>query len=110
MNNQTIGKIARIAVIGALAFTVAGCDNDEPKSQAELMKEYWDVPTKAEVERKMAEEMAKRKADEEAFSKTIGGAMVKRTLEEASGTGKTDAEADDRVRRALDRDFGGGNQ
>ena len=39
-------------------------------------------------------------------TKTIGGAMVRRTLETASGTAKKDKEADDRVRRALDRDFG----
>ena len=48
----------------------------------------------------------RRKAQEEAFSKSIGGAMVKRTLEAASGTAKRDKEADDRVKRALDRDFG----
>ena len=40
------------------------------------------------------------------YTKTIGGAMVKRTMETAAGTAKKDKEADDRVRRALDRDFG----
>ena len=43
---------------------------------------------------------------EEMSTKTIGGAMVKRTLETAAGTAKRDKEADARVKRALDRDFG----
>ena len=104
MSKQTIGKEVLIAAIGAFAILVAGCDNDEPKTHAELMKKYWDVPTKAKVEKMKAE--AQRRAREEMYTKTIGGAMVKRTMETASGTAKKDKEADDRVRRALDRDFG----
>ena len=106
MSKQTIGKEVLIAAIGAFAILVAGCDNDEPKTQAELMKKYWDVPTKAKVEKMKAEAEAQRRAREEMATKTIGGAMVKRTMETASGSAKKDQEADDRVRRALDRDFG----
>ena len=106
MSKQTIGKEVLIAAIGAFAILVAGCDNDEPKTHAELMKKYWDVPTKAKVEKLKAEAEAQRRAQEEMYTKTIGGAMVKRTMETASGTAKKDKEADDRVRRALDRDFG----
>jgi antirestriction protein ArdC len=106
MSKQTIGKEVLIAAIGAFAILVAGCDNDEPKTHAELMKKYWDVPTKAKVEKMKAEAEAQRRAREEMYTKTIGGAMVKRTMETASGTAKKDKEADDRVRRALDRDFG----
>ena len=106
MSKQTIGKEVLIAAIGAFAILVAGCDNDEPKTHAELMKKYWDVPTKAKVEKMKAEAEAQRRAREEMYTKTIGGAMVKRTIETASGTAKKDKEADDRVRRALDRDFG----
>ena len=103
---KRLGGIAMVALAGALAITVAGCDNDEPKTHAELMKKYWDVPTKAKVEKMKAEAEAQRRAQEEMYTKTIGGAMVKRTMETASGTAKKDKEADDRVRRALDRDFG----
>lgn len=106
MSKQTIGKEVLIAAIGAFAILVAGCDNDESKTHAELMKKYWDVPTKAKVEKMKAEAEAQRRAREEMYTKTIGGAMVKRTMETASGTAKKDKEADDRVRRALDRDFG----
>ncbi len=106
MSKRTIGEVVLVAAFGALAILVAGCDNDEPKTQAELMKKYWDVPTKAKVEKLKAEAEAQRRAQEEIYTKTIGGAMVKRTMETASGTAKKDKEADDRVRRALDRDFG----
>ena len=60
----------------------------------------------AKVEKMKAEAEAQRRAREEMYTKTIGGAMVKRTMETTSGTAKKDKEADDRVRRALDRDFG----
>ena len=106
MSKRTIGEVVLVAAFGALAILVAGCDNDEPKTHAELMKKYWDVPTKAKVEKMKAEAEAQRRAREEMYTKTIGGAMVKRTMETASGTAKKDKEADDRVRRALDRDFG----
>ena len=106
MSKRTIGEVVLVAAFGALAILVAGCDNDEPKTHAELMKKYWDVPTKAKVEKLKAEAEAQRRAQEEMYTKTIGGAMVKRTMETASGTAKKDKEADDRVRRELDRDFG----
>lgn len=103
---KRLGGITMVALAGVLAITVAGCDNDEPKTHAELMKKYWDVPTKAKVEKIKAEAEAQRRVQEEMYTKTIGGAMVKRTMETAAGTAKKDKEADDRVRRALDRDFG----
>ena len=58
------------------------------------------------LQKMKAEAEAQRRAREEMYTKTIGGAMVKRTMETTSGTAKKDKEADDRVRRALDRDFG----
>lgn len=101
---KRFGGIALIALAGALVFAV-GCEK-EPTREEIMRKQWGDVMTKSKFEKMKAEAEAKRKAQEEAFSKTIGGAMVKRTLEAASGTAQKDKEADDRVRRALDRDFG----
>lgn len=101
---KRFGGIALIALAGALVFAV-GCEK-EPTREEIMRKQWGDVMTKSKLEKMKAEAEAKRKAQEEAFSKTIGGVMVKRTLEAASGTAQKDKEADDRVRRALDRDFG----
>jgi len=101
---KRLGGIALVVLAGALVFAV-GCEK-EPTREEIMRKQWGDVMTKSKFEKMKAEAEAKRKAQEEAFSKTIGGAMVKRTLEAASGTAKRDKEADDRVRRALDRDFG----
>ena len=105
---KRLGGIALAVLAGALTFAV-GCEK-EPTREEIMRKQWGDVMTKSKFEKMKAEAEAKRKAQEEAFSKTIGGAMVKRTLEAASGTGKKDKEADDRVRRALDRDFGAPQQ
>ena len=101
---KRLGGIALVVLAGALVFAV-GCEK-EPTREEIMRKQWGDVMTKSKFEKMKAEAEAKRKAQEEAFSKTIGGAMVKRTMETASGTAKKDQEADDRVRRALDRDFG----
>lgn len=101
---KRLGGIALVALAGALVFAV-GCEK-EPTREEIMRKQWGDIMTKSKFEKMKAEAEAKRKAQEEAFSKTIGGAMIKRTLETASGTAKKDKEADDRVRRALDRDFG----
>jgi len=102
---KRFGGIALIALVGALVFAV-GCEKEPTREEIlRRQREELDRVT-ARLEKLKAEAEAKRKAQEEAFSKTIGGAMVKRTLEAASGTLKRDKEADDRVRRALDRDFG----
>ena len=101
---KRLGGIALVVLAGALVFAV-GCEK-EPTREEIMRKQWGDVMTKSKFEKMKAEAEAKRKAQEEAFSKTIGGTMVKRTLEAASGTAKKDKEADDRVRRALDRDFG----
>ena len=99
-----LGGIALVALAGAMVFAV-GCEK-EPTREEIMRKQWGDVMTKSKFEKMKAEAEEKRKAQEEAFSKSIGGAMVKRTLETASGTDKRDKEADDRVKRALDRDFG----
>ena len=101
---KRLGGIALVVLAGALVFAV-GCEK-EPTREEIMRKQWGDIMTKSKFEKMKAEAEAKRKAQEEAFSKTIGGAMVKRTLETASGTDKKDKEADDRVKRALDRDFG----
>ena len=103
MKKRLVG-IALVALAGALVFAV-GCEK-EPTREEIMRKQWGDVMTKSKFEKMKAEAEAKRKAQEEAFSKTIGGSMVKRILETSSGTNKKDKEADDRVRRALDRDFG----
>ena len=103
MKKRLVG-IALVALAGALVFAV-GCEK-EPTREEIMRKQWGDVMTKSKFEKMKAEAEAKRKAQEETFSKSIGGAMVKRTLETAAGTAKKDKEADDRVRRALDRDFG----
>ena len=103
--NKVIGKAARFAVIGVALLCIAGCEKEE--TPAERNRRLWgDIKTKADLEKMRTEAEAQRRADQEKFSKTIGGAMVKRTLETADGTAKKDKEADDRVKRALDRDFG----
>lgn len=101
-----ICRIALVAAIGTLAF-VAGCEKEMTREEI-LRKQREDyIKAKADLERMKAEAEARRNArDEETPPRTIGGAMFKRTVEAASGTGKKDKEADDRVKRALDRDFG----
>lgn len=103
MKKRLVG-IAKAALAGALVFAV-GCEK-EPTREEIMRKQWGDIMTKSKFEKMKAEAEAKRKAQEEAFSKTIGGSMVKRVLETSSGTDKKDKEADDRVKRALDRDFG----
>ena len=103
MKKRLVG-IAKAALAGALVFAV-GCEK-EPTREEIMRKQWGDVMTKSKFEKMKAEAEAKRKAQEEAFSKSIGGSMVNRILETSSGTDKKDKEADDRVRRALDRDFG----
>ena len=99
---KRLGGIVLVALVGAC---VVGCEK-EPTREEIMRKQWGNVMTKSKFEKMKAEAEEKRKAQEEAFSKSIGGAMVKRTLEAASGTAKRDKEADDRVKRALDRDFG----
>ena len=100
-----IGKIALVAAIGTLAF-VAGCEKEMTREEI-LRKQREDyIKAKADLERMKAEAEARRNMRDETPPRTIGGAMFKRTMEAASGTGKKDKEADDRVKRALDRDFG----
>ena len=102
---KRLGGIALVALAGALVFAV-GCEK-EPTREEIMRKQWGDVMTKSKFEKMKAEAEARRNArDEETPPRTIGGAMFKRTMEAASGTGKKDKEADDRVKRALDRDFG----
>ncbi len=103
MKKRLIG-IALVVLAGALVFAV-GCEK-EPTREEIMRKQWGDIMTKSKFEKMKAEAEAQRRAREEMYTKTIGGAMVKRTMETASGTDKRDKEADYRVRRALDRDFG----
>ena len=82
MKKRLVG-IAKAALAGALVFAV-GCEK-EPTREEIMRKQWGDVMTKSKFEKMKAEAEEKRKAQEEAFSKSIGGAMVKRTLEAASG-------------------------
>ena len=97
-------KRFRLAAIALAVACVAGCGEEDPKELAR--KHQGDIMTKAKFEKMKAENAAKRKAEQDARSKSIGASMVKRTMETAAGTSKKDNAADDKVKKALDRDFG----
>ena len=105
MNGKT-RKAARFAMIGIAAFCIAGCEKELTREEFQRKQREEFLKADASLKERMAKLEAQRRAREEMSTKTIGGAMVKRTLETATGTAKRDKEADDRVRRALDRDFG----
>ena len=103
--NVKINCVASFAMIGIATLCIAGCGKQESHEE-ELRRHWGNIKTKADMEKMKADAEAQRRTREEKFSKTIGGAMVKRTMETASGTAKKDKEADAKVRAALDRDFG----
>ena len=104
--NGKIRKAARFAALGIAALCIAGCEK-EPTREEILRKQREEfVKADAKLKERLAKIEAERRAREEMSTKTIGGAMVKRTMETASGTAKPDKEADDKVKKALDRDFG----
>ena len=105
MNGKT-RKAARFAALGIAALCVAGCEKELTREEIQRKQREEFLKADASLKKRLAKIEAERRAREEMSTKTIGGAMVKRTLETASGTAKRDKEADDRVRRALDRDFG----
>ena len=97
---------ARFALIGMAAFCIAGCEKELTREEIQRKQREDFIKADARLKELKSKAEAERRAREEMYTKTIGGAMVKRTMETASGTAKKDKEADDRVRRALDRDFG----
>ncbi len=97
---------ARFVLIGMAAFCIAGCEKELTREEIQRKQREDFIKADARLKELKAKAEAERRAREEMYTKTIGGAMVKRTLETAAGTAKRDKEADDRVRRALDRDFG----
>ena len=99
------GRISVIALAGALAFAV-GCEKELTREEIQRKQREDFIKADARLKEVLAKAEAERRAREEMSTKTIGGAMVKRTLEAAAGTAKRDKEADARVKRALDRDFG----
>ena len=96
----------RFALVGIVALCVAGCEKELTREEIQRKQREDFIKADARLKELKAKAEAQRRAREEMSTKTIGGAMVKRTLETAAGTAKKDKEADDRVRRALDRDFG----
>ena len=97
---------ARFVLAGITALCIAGCEKELTREEIQRKQREEFLKADASLKERMAKLEAQRRAREEMSTKTIGGAMVKRTLETATGTAKRDKEADDRVRRALDRDFG----
>ena len=97
---------ARFALVGIAALCIAGCEKELTREEIQRKQREEFLKADASLKERMAKLEAQRRAREEMSTKTIGGAMVKRTLETAAGTAKRDKEADDRVKRALDRDFG----
>ena len=98
--------LLRYAMIVVATLCIAGCEK-EPTREEILRKQREDfIKAKAGLEKMKADAEAQRRDQEEKFSKTIGGAMMKQAMEAASGKAKKNTEADDKVRRALDRDFG----
>ena len=93
-------------MIGIAALCIAGCEKELTREEIQRKQREDFIKADARLKEMKAEAEAQRRAREEASAKTIGGAMVKRTMETASGTAKPDKEADDKVKKALDRDFG----
>ena len=104
--NGKIKNMARIAFIGIAAFCIAGCERELTREEIQRKQREEFIKADARLKELKTQAEAQRRAREEMATKTIGGAMVKRTLETAADTAKRDKEADDRVKRALDRDFG----
>ena len=96
----------RFALVGIAALCIAGCEKELTREEIQRKQREDFIKADARLKELKSKAEAERRAREEMSTKTIGGAMVKRTLETAAGTAKKDKEADDRVRRALDRDFG----
>ena len=105
MNGKT-RKAARFAALGIAALCVAGCEKELTREEIQRKQREDFIKADARLKELKAQAEAQRRAREEMATKTIGGAMVKRTMETASGTAKPDKEADDKVKKALDRDFG----
>ena len=105
MNSKT-RIVARFAMVGIAAFCIAGCEKELTREEFQRKQREEFLKADASLKKRLAKIEAERRAREEMSTKTIGGAMVKRTLETAAGTAKRDKEADARVKRALDRDFG----
>ena len=105
MNSKT-RIVARFSMVGIAAFCIAGCEKELTREEFQRKQREEFLKADASLKKRLAKIEAERRAREEMSTKTIGGAMVKRTLETAAGTAKRDKEADERVRRALDRDFG----
>ena len=104
--NFIIRNMARFALIGMAALCVAGCEKELTREEIQRKQREDFIKADRQLKERLAKIEAERRAREEMSTKTIGGAMVKLTLETAAGTAKRDKEADDRVKRALDRDFG----
>ena len=104
--NGKIRKAARFALIGIAALCIVGCEKELTREEIQRKQREDFIKADARLKELKAQAEAQRRAREEMATKTIGGAMVKRTMETASGTAKKDKEADDRVKKALDRDFG----
>ena len=96
----------RFALVGIAALCIAGCEKELTREEIQRKQREDFIKADARLKELKAKAEAERRAREEMYTKTIGGAMVKRTLETVAGTAKKDKEADDRVKRALDRDFG----
>ena len=105
MNSKT-RIVARFAMVGIAAFCIAGCEKELTREEIQRKQREDFIKADRQLKERLAKIEAERRAREEMSTKTIGGAMVKRTLETAAGTAKRDKEADARVKRALDRDFG----
>jgi len=98
--------LLKYTMIVVAALCIAGCEK-EPTREEILRKQREDfIKAKAGLEKMKADAEAQRRDQEEKFSKMIGGAMMKQTMEAASGTAKKNTDADEKARRALDRDFG----
>ena len=104
--NIIIRNMARFAALGIAALCIAGCEKELTREEIQRKQREDFIKADRQLKERLAKIEAERRAREEMSTKTIGGAMVKRTLETAAGTAKRDKEADDRVKRALDRDFG----
>ena len=97
---------ARFVLAGITALCIAGCEKELTREEIQRKQREDFIKAADRLKEPHSKDEAERRAREATTTKTLGGAIVKRTLETEAETAKKDKEADDRVRRALDRDFG----
>ena len=78
----------RFALVGIAALCIVGCEKELTREEIQRKQREDFIKADARLKELKAKAEAERRAREEMYTKTIGGAMVKRTLETVAGTAK----------------------